>query len=284
MTEREQLAAMVLEYSAHGLSVETDVPVNRTDLGIKGVSRLDLVAWPTPERTGRPALIVEVANRTRHLQQKKPPWRAEVSTDERARLNRFDHIARALRGASENPLAPASATNFVIRFFDVTAEQGRAREVTAVNVRSAEAVSQELKRTKAALEIARDWDLRDLRALAIAREWSRWLRLLGRRFPARRRALPQADLRTIQKELYDRLILPQLPPARYQQMHGALLAVFEGGDVDWGSLLELEVHLKTLLEWAAKAMLVDVVTRGPDTFDRAQARARERDGGSSEQS
>lgn len=284
MTERDQLDAMVLEYTARGLSVETDVPVDRTELSIEGVSRLDVVAWSNGDKAGPPVLIVEIANRTRRLPRKKPEWRSEVSTDEQARLARFERISRALQETSGSSPGGASTTSFVIRFFDVSAEQSRTRQVKAINVRSAEAIAKELARTRATLEVAKALEMEELRALAFGREWSRWLRLLARRFPARRRALPEADLRTIQKELYDRQIMPDLAPYAYQRMHDALLAVGEGGDVSWECLVKLETHIDRLLVWIEKAMLVDIAPQQLDTFERAEARMRERDRGSSEQS
>lgn len=281
MTERDQLDAIVLEYKARGLSVETDVPVYRTGLKIDGISRLDLVAWPNAEKAGRPILIVEIANRTRYIK-REAAWGKEVSTDEGARLSRFERISGALRETSGSATGEVPATGFFIRFFDVSAEQSRTRQAKAINVRSAQAIANELARTREMLEAAKALNIEEIRALAFAREWSRWLRVLARRFPARRRALPEADLRTIQKELYDRQIMPDLPPHTYQPMHDALFSVVEGGDVSWDCLVKLGSQLDRLLEWVEKAMIVDIAPKQTDTFEKAVARVRERDRNSPE--
>jgi hypothetical protein len=270
VTERDQLNALEAEYRARGLIVQTDVPSAKTNLKIEGVSSLDLVAWTREDMKGLPALIVEIANRSR------PHRHSRISrewTDERSRLHRFEAIARAVGSSQPAETGCAAPVEFIIRFFDVTADQTRARAVAGVNVRSAAAVASELQRTRTILAEADKLRNPELRGLAYMREWSRWLRLLGRRFPARRRALPEADLRTIQKELADRLILKELSAEAYKPIHAATLAVTEGGDVEWSHLNRLRSFLEQLLTWAEAAMVTDV--RGPpDTFEKAEARLR----------
>ena len=270
MTERDQLNALKAEYRARGLIVRTDVPSTRTSLKIKGVSSLDLVAWTGEDMNRLPALIVEIANRSRP----RPSGRLSREwTEERIRLHRFEAIAEAVRRLQPSEADSAAPVAFIVRFFDVTADQTHARAVAGVNVRSAAAVASELQRTRTILVEADKLRNSELRGLAYMREWTRWLRLLGRRFPARRRALPEADLRTIQKELADRLILKELSPEAYKPIHAATLAVTEGGDVEWGQLDRLEAFLKQLLTWVEVAMVTDV--RGPpDTFEKAEARLR----------
>jgi hypothetical protein len=279
LTEKDQLAALVAEYQASGLFVDLDVSAERLEFGIEGVRTLDLVGWTSEARSGRPALIVEIANRTRSLgRSRKPPWRAERWTDEQTRLDRFQRIARAIRSAQAEPASPEMPLAFVIRFLDVTAEQTRARAVEKVKVRVGREIREELTRTRALLDYLDKVDIVELQALGYAREWARWLRLLARRFPARRRALPEADLRTIQKELFDRLVLP-LSPDIYQDLHAELAAIVEGGDLDWSRLLKLETPLKGLLSWAEQTMLDDVPAKATDSFEQAEARIRRRERG-----
>ncbi|MFN3625987.1 MAG: hypothetical protein ACK4TP_18280 [Hyphomicrobium sp.] len=274
MTERDQLEALKAEYRAKGFFVETDVPSSKTRLTIEGVRFLDLVAWASEGMEELPAIVVEIANRSRPRRGRRPSLTTEWA-DERSRLERFEAISRAIEKLRPLEKGDPAPVGLVIRFFDVTADQTRARRVADVNVRSAADIAAEIQRTRAMLaEVDKNKNL-EIRALLYAREWARWLRLLGRRFPARRRALPEADLRTIQKELADRLILKTLSPEEYKPMHAAILAVAEGGDVEWAQLNRLGNFLKQLLDWAEAAMVADV--RGPaDTFEKAHARARRR--------
>jgi hypothetical protein len=279
LTERDQLTALVAEYQAAELFVDLDVPAERVELAIESVRTLDLVGWTNEARSGRPALIVEIANRTRSRGRlRKPPWRSEQWTDEQTRLDRFERIGSAVRSVQADAASPKTSLAFVIRFLDVTADQTRARSVEKVKVRIGREIREELTRTRALLEFLDKVDSVELRALGYMREWARWLRLLAKRFPARRRVLPEADLRTIQKELFDRLILP-LSPDVYQDLHAEVAAVVEGGDVDWSRLMKLQTSLNGLLTWAEQAMLDDVPAKATDSFEQAEARIRRRERG-----
>ncbi len=75
----------------------------------------------------------------------------------------------------------------------------------------------------------------------------RWLRILGMRFPAKgRKQLVDADIRTIQKDLFDAGIV-KLPPADYFFSHQSIVALSEGGDVEWATITRLDDDLRNVL-------------------------------------
>ena len=117
------------------------------------------------------------------------------------------------------------------------------------------------------------------RALVVTRLWSNWLRIVGYLHPGReRRELKTADLRTIQKDLFDQQLI-SLPPARYRAIHESLLAAFEGGDFEAQDLLALEPEVRRLLNWAAERYCAPIPETEPkpgSLFDRIRSQIKER--------
>ncbi len=251
MKEEAQLKAMAAELVAQGCDVRTDVPGAELGLGDDagrslGQLQLDIVAKSYRRREDAPdtpkILIIEVANRTRRAPQtgaQKILTLPRFVDDEDAML-RFDLLSSAIAGRPEIDLE--------IRFFDVSADQANARAlpggVGGKRLSTCLAHDQRL--------LARSTRFDDIvRALIVARLWARWVRLAGNLNPGRaRRELKLADLRTIQKDLFDQKVLT-LTPHRYRVIHNAVLAIVEGGDIEPKLLLELEPDLRTLIRWAA---------------------------------
>jgi hypothetical protein len=125
----------------------------------------------------------------------------------------------------------------------------------------------------------------EVRATVLALVWSRALRLVAWRHPGRRRKeLKFADLRTIQKDLYDYKILT-LPPARYRKSHRAIMAIVEGGTFSCEAVLALEGELLALWRWASDHLDLQPVRPArssvADLFEQLLREVRER--GPSEQ-
>lgn len=251
MKEEAQLKAMAAELTAQGFYVQTDVPGTELGLGDDagqsiGQLQLDIVAKSYRRPDDAPdtpkILIIEVANRTRRAPQtgaQKIRTLPRFVDDEEAML-RFDLLSSALTGRPEIDLE--------IRFFDVSADQANARALPG-------GVGE--KRLSTCLVhdqrlLARSTRFDEVpRALIVARLWARWVRLAGNLNPGRaRRELKFADLRTIQKDLFDQKVVI-LTPSRYRIIHNAVLAIVEGGDIEPKLLLELEPDLRTLMRWAA---------------------------------
>ena len=253
MTEETQLKAMAAELTAAGYKVRTDVVGNQLEAGaarlarLEGI-RLDIVAEliRTDEQDDEhpELLVIEIANRRRpaggrpHTDRR--PLRRYVE-DEYA-LKRFEMISAAL--------ADVPHAEFQIRFFDVSADQAAARQLKGP-LKSKEAMLVRLTEDRSTLVRSAGRD--DLsRALVVTRLWSSWLRIVGNLHPGRdRRELKNADLRTIEKDLFDQQII-DLQPGRYAAIHRSVLATFEGGDLDVQHLLDLQPHLWRLLDWASE--------------------------------
>jgi hypothetical protein len=252
MNEETQLKAMVAELTAAGYKVLTDV---RGELvGTEAAPRLtrlegiklDIVAELTqPDKQDGHQLrllIVEIANRRRPPEPRLRTARAlprYVEDDEA--LKRFEIISAGL--------ADVPHADLQIRFFDVSADQASARQLKGP-LKAKDVMLKRLLEDQSTLVRSAGRD--DLsRALLITRLWSNWLRIVGNLHPGReRRELKSADLRTIQKDLYDQKII-DLTPGRYATIHRSLLASFEGGDVEVHDLLELQPQVRRLLDWAA---------------------------------
>lgn len=238
MTEEEQLRAMAAEYEAAGYRVDTNVAGDEAGIKIPATMRLDLVAQRRDVSTVKemPRLIVvEVANRSRRGRSGK------VSEDaEKESVRRFETISNALAGFEDH------AARLEIRFFDLSAEQARSRTVKSVKPKSNDDLKEELAKTRA--ELNKRFSSESLRGLVIARHWTRWLRLMAYRFPGSGGELKLADLRVIEKDLYDGGIL-KLAPSSYRRSHANLVAIFEGGDVDWAAVNGLRAPLGDLLRY-----------------------------------
>jgi hypothetical protein len=252
MNEDAQLKAMAAELTAAGYKVRTDVRGETLEVGdvappgMDGIT-LDLVAElasPDEFDAERPRLLViEVANRRRHVPSRSPKGRSlprYVEDDEAVR--RFKSISAGL--------AEVPGAELQIRFLDVSADQAAARQLKGP-VRTKEAMFKRITEDRGLLVRSAGRD--DLsRALVVTRLWSHWLRIVGHLHPGReRRELKNADLRTIQKDLFDQQLI-SLPPGRYRTIHQSLLGAFEGGDFETQDLISLEAEVRRLLDWAAE--------------------------------
>ncbi|MCZ8280378.1 MAG: hypothetical protein O9313_18765 [Acetobacteraceae bacterium] len=249
MNETAQLAAMEAELVALGYGVRQDILGDKLGLELSPESHLrkmtlDLVGKlkatsdQVPERPH--LVIIEVANRTRAIHRDgKLVSRREFVTEDDA-LSRFRII-------SEN-LAQYQTVDFQIRFFDVSADQFAARRMKK-DFKVKHHIMERVQEGQWLL--ARSAGRDDLsRALVVARLWANWLRIVGNLHPGREhRELRVADLRTIQKDLFDHNVL-EMRPYRYGILHRSLLAVTEGGDFEARELLELEPEVRALFSWA----------------------------------
>lgn len=253
MNESTQLKAMAAELTAAGYKVRTDVVGDQPEIvdarlaGLEGI-RLDIVAeHARPDEQGDEhpdLLVIEIANRRRPAEGRVRAGGRPLPRyveDEEA-LKRFEMISAAL---SDVPRA-----EFQIRFFDVSADQAAARQIKRpLKAKDAMLVRILEDRSMLVRSAGRD-DLS--RALVVTRLWSSWLRIAGNLHPGRdRRELKNADLRTIEKDLYDQQII-DLRPGRYASIHQSVLAAFEGGDLDVQNLLALQPHVRQLLDWASE--------------------------------
>lgn len=249
MNEDTQLKAMAAELAAAGYKVVVDVSGDQlVDIALGRLEgmRLDIVALLVrsddkgEEHPG--LLVIEVANRRRPPDRRSRTSRplSRYVEDEQA-LERFETISSAL--------ADLPHAELQIRFFDVSADQAAARQVNGP-LRNKDAMLKRLTEDRSILVRSAGRD--DLsRALVVARLWSSWLRIVGKLHPGSKRSeLKDADLRTIQKDLFDQQVI-DLRPGRYAAIHRSLLAAFEGGDIQVYDLVELQPQVWKLLEWAA---------------------------------
>lgn len=251
MNEDAQLKAIAAELVALGYAVQQDV--DGATIGLqKGVLTLDLLGeleqGDASDKAPR-SIVVEVANRRRRV-----PGRSRLSRsvltiiEDDAAVARFETISSVLRDRPD--------VAFEIRFFDVSADQAAARELREP-IRNKQAIEDRLRADRALL--ARSTGRDDLsRALLVTRLWSNWLRIVAHLHPGRdRRELKTADLRTIQKDLFDQELL-DMRPEKYRPIHVSVLATFEGGHIAVESLLSLEPELGRLMDWAAKRHSIDI--------------------------
>ncbi len=247
MNENDQIKAIAAEYRAIGYRVRRNVRPSLFGIEFADSMRLDLIAYRGRKETngsdkaGARIIIVEIANRSR------PEVDQSSDTGERQRVARFEAISEAL-GRLSNP-----SILFLIRFLDVSKDQADARSLKQLKVRSRVQLEKALASTRATLEGARNQPLA-IRGLVLAREWAHWLRIMAHRFPATRGELKYADLRAVQKDLYDGDII-KLEPDAYYHLHRQLTAIQEGGDVSWGSVEELAEPLKDLLSYVEDKVL-----------------------------
>lgn len=253
MNEDTQLKAMAAELTAAGYKVRTDVVGDQLDTGAARLARLEgirldivaeLVRPDEPDDENPDLLVIEIANRRRPAEDRILAGRRPLSRyveDEEA-LKRFEKISAVL--------ADVPGAEFQIRFFDVSADQAAARQLEGP-LKSKDAMLVRLTEDRSTLVRSAGRD--DLsRALVVTRLWSSWLRIVGNLHPGReRRELKNADLRTIEKDLFDQQVI-DLQPGRYAAIHRSVLATFEGGDLDVRDLLELKPHVWRLLEWASE--------------------------------
>lgn len=253
MNEGIQLKAMAAELTAAGYNVLTDVRGGQLETRTVGTLtklegiELDIVAELVQlnERNDEKVsfLVVEIANRRRRPEGRyrlARPLPRYVEDDEA--LKRFEIISAALADVPQAELQ--------IRFFDVSADQAAARQLKG-SLKAKDAMLERLMEDWSML--ARSAGREDLsHALVVTRLWSHWLRIVGNLHPGRdRRELKNADLRTIQKDLFDQQII-DMKPSRYATIHQTLLAVFEGGEINLDDLIELQPQVRRLLDWAVE--------------------------------
>lgn len=201
MKAADQMKAMVAEYEAHCHVVRTDVPGE--EIGADGVV-LDIVA-----KKGAEMIVVEILGRDREFEDDDP-------AGEREALRRFEVIQKAVEALNRK----GRKTEFLIRFFDVSAAQARART---------------LKKRE---PIPDDAEIAALTLLAA--RWTRALRLCGKRY-----RMSDAHLQTIQSDMYSRTVLT-MGPKDYTKVHRSVMALHEGGDVDWDAIRRLGPELERL--------------------------------------
>ncbi|WP_449253184.1 hypothetical protein [Brevundimonas naejangsanensis] len=252
MNEATQIEAMRAELVAQGYEVHVDVlaaSIGLPELEGLGDFVADLIgvrlnALNPKARWPHEILIVEVTNR-----QQRPdphtrrgfPARGIVSDQEA--LARFSKIANSIRNQPW--------IEFEIRFLDVSADQVAARKLKPGSAAGREKLRQRFLRDTEALASVQNAPML-VRATIVARLWANWLRVAAYRFPGRQRMeLKTADLRIIQKDLYDHGVL-DMPPREYRALHDAVLSVTEGGDVECERLLKLEAPLQALWSWMAQ--------------------------------
>lgn len=255
MKERAQLEAMKRELQAAGYKVTIDA--RALDVGFQDLDLdLDLLAeWPedVPRAPDRPRkLIVEVANRTRPGEKDGDLGRFERRIlDDAEAVQRFEKITRAIEAFDEREV------DFEIRFFDVSADQHAARVLGAREVRTIGGLAELLRTLNEHLTRAETLPA-DVRALVVAQAWTRLLRVIAHLHPGTgRRELPDADLRTIQKDLYDHKAM-SLKPATYRRLHIDVLAIAEGGAGKAERLLELAPHVQELVAWAVRTYDIEL--------------------------
>lgn len=272
MNEALQLRAIAAELHADGWKVVTDVPVEAH--GIPAALQLDILA-ERPEglaeaRSAADAseapqrLIIEVPNRRR-------VWFTERATgpdaihwaaaDEVEAMRRLDLLMEALSGDEH------AGTALQVRFFDSSVDQAQARQLTGTPLHDA-GLRAEIELTRRSLIDAAASEGRELALLTVF-HWCRWLRILGHRFPGRGRVeMKLADLRTIQKDLFDAGIL-EMSPATYFDIHQSVFALQEGGDVDWRAVERLGVQLDRLLNHVQSVVTDKVVEADPPARGRS---------------
>ena len=256
MTEADQLKAIAAEFQVAGWAVSFD-PLPGSFNFPEDMPRLDMVAYrngdPMPEYPppGPSIIIVEVANRRRRNRKETGradhPYWAEL--DEEEAQYRFERISDSLQALQRDDI------DFQVRFLDVSADQAEARTFTDFSPWNTEQLLNEMR--DARTRLANRQRTADDRALEVVATWARALRILGHRFPGRRhKELQKADLRTIQKDLYDAGVI-DTPPSDYVRTHQSILALFEGGSPEWPLLHSLEADLNKILDHIISKYLQD---------------------------
>ncbi|MGF9566950.1 hypothetical protein AAIH70_25945 [Neorhizobium sp. BT27B] len=254
MNEQTQLDAIQAELVSEGYAVEQNVRAETLDLQGQAATdafnalTLDLVARLVrrPKEQQQPKfVIVEVANRARP----KPLMRGRIRIrlkhipEDVEALHRFEAISAVLFDRADAVLQ--------IRFFDISADQANARVLRETKVRVKKAMVEKLRDDQKWLSLAAQQPA-GTHALIVARIWAHWVRVVGHIFPGQEHVeLKQADLRTIQKDLFDYKIV-QMHPSHYAGIHNEILAVVEGGDISPARILELVPDLWLVLDAAVK--------------------------------
>jgi hypothetical protein len=277
--ESAQLEAIKAELVADGYQVEFNVEGSRLAEegvdGLKGVT-LDIVARLPAAKSKRLNLpqiwVVEIANRERRKtvsSGRRPLGRRQLDDEEA--VARFEKISAAL--------ASYPKIGFQIRFLDVSADQAAARQLTSTKVRDKSAMAALVERDRLLLSSLNNRPL-PLQLAVTTRLWAHWLRIIAHINPGTARTeLQYADLRTLQKDLFDEGIL-EMSPASYGLVHLQMMAIVEGGDVEPKTLLDVQTELQKLLLWSAKHYGVTVPDlRAPEpssVFARVWKELRER--------
>lgn len=248
MNEKTQLEAMKAELKAAGYEPSTDVPAQSFDIPTD--ITLDLVGkWSAKaERNGRPALlIIEIANRQRRpvvasqvkgIRQRIDSQAVALEAEARAR---FKAISTAVAELDPNYVG------FQIRFLDVSADQAVARGLQGTKVRRSADMLEEVDNTLAFLSAFKPESADHLQTTYLAHLWTRWLRIMANRWPGlRSREMRFADVRAVQKDLFDNDVI-KTSPVVYHRINRSVLALAEGGDVEWDQLAKLVDDLKDIV-------------------------------------
>ncbi|WP_430387994.1 hypothetical protein [Blastomonas fulva] len=266
MNEETQIDAMMAELKAAGYEPIANVPAHSLD--IPSDITLDLVGkWSgKTERNGRPALlIVEIANRLRR--QAFPSRASGIRRRISGRAVALEAEARARFEAISDAVAKLDPEDveFQIRFLDVSAEQAFARSLHGTKVRRSVDMLEEIEGTLAFLGAYKPESADHLQTTFLAHLWTRWLRIMANRWPGSRSSqMKFADVRAVQKDLFDNDVI-KTAPADYFRINRSILALAEGGDVEWDQIAKLVNDLK------------DIVTRfrdhlKPETVLKLQAK------------
>jgi hypothetical protein len=236
---------MKAELKAAGYEPIANVPARSLD--IPSDITLDLVGnWSgKAERNGRPTLlIVEIANRQRRhavpsqvrgIRRSISGQAVALEAEARAR---FEAISSAVA-----ELAP-DYVGFQIRFLDVSADQAVARGLHGTKVRRSADMLEEIANTLAFLSDYKPESADHLRTAFLAHLWTRWLRIMANRWPGlKSKEMRFADVRAVQKDLFDNGVI-RTTPADYHRINRSVLALAEGGDVEWGKIAQLADDLK----------------------------------------
>lgn len=248
MNEETQIDAMKAELKAAGYELSSNVAARSINVPID--ISLDLVGkWSgQAERNGRPTvLIVEVANRQRRHAVPSRVKGIRQSIDGKAVALEVEARARFEAISSAVAELDPDYVGFQIRFLDVSADQAVARGLHGTKVRRSADMLEEIENTIAFLTEYKPESADHLQTTYLAHLWTRWLRIMANRWPGlRSKEMLFADVRAIQKDLFDNNVI-ETTPADYHRINRSVLALAEGGDVEWDQIAKLVDDLKSVV-------------------------------------
>ncbi|CBS87184.1 hypothetical protein [Azospirillum lipoferum] len=260
MKQSDQIKLLIGQYSVGGAEVFHDVRIgqiknleNRDRLlkyDIKADIVVDYKGGGESVGLARPhLLIVEIANRDR------VGWPSpDTELYNKKAGDRFEDLQRIVLENND------VFSDIEIRFLDGSADRFRARKMKGATARNWNALEAEIEIALSQIESLNKSDP-GIQDAVLGRIWARWLRILSYRFPGwRRKEMKEADLSTIQSDLYAHNII-SLTPKDYKIINQNLMAIAEGGDVDWNQIRKLSSEMQKILAFA-KERLVRVSDRG----------------------
>jgi hypothetical protein len=248
MNEETQIDAMKAELKAAGYESSVNIPARSLDIPTD--ITLDLVGkWSgKAERIGRPALvIVEIANRQRR--HAIPSRVSGIRRSINGKAVALEAEARARFEAISSAVAKLDPdyVGFQIRFLDVSADQAVARGLHGTKVRRSADMLEEIENTLAFLSDYKPKSADRKQTTYLAHLWARWLRIMANRWPGlRSKEMLFADVRAVQKDLFDNDVI-KTTPAEYHRINRSVLALAEGGDVEWDQIGKLVDDLKRVV-------------------------------------